>query len=54
MTSLSLIQQFVLKAKEFVEGSLPEAKVKATMDNMKWEISTSDNASVKEIIQSCV
>ncbi len=49
-----LIQQFVLKAKELVEGSLPEVEVKATMDDMKREISTSDNTYVKEIIQSCV
>ena len=49
-----LIQQFVLKAKELKEGPLPAAEVKATMDDMKREISTSDNAYVKAVIQSCV
>ncbi len=49
-----LIQQFVLKAQELVEGSLPEAVVRATMEDMKREISTSDNAYVKAVIQSCV
>ncbi len=49
-----LIQQFVFKDKELVEGSLPEVEVKATMDDMKREISTSDNAYIKAVIQSCV
>ncbi len=48
-----LIQEFVAKAKELKEQSLPKAKMEAIMNDMKREISASENSYVRAVIQSC-